>query len=173
MRTVRYIRAGALLAGGVAAGVAIVISCGGGPKNSVAQTSGACTVAGPIRMITADTDGQQLRHAFVPTQVCASGSQRAGFMFAKLSDGPVVLTELSGNGGYSPTGVFLGSSDCSQICNPAAGTSDQIWPPQSSGGASTPPIAASGLRVWVPAGSTACALLLAGSQAGWSGFIPY
>ncbi len=57
----RYIRAGALLAGGLAAGIALVISCGVRPSSSQAQTM--------TKFVTADTDGQQLRLGSAPKKI--------------------------------------------------------------------------------------------------------
>ena len=187
MLTTRAMRAGALLAAGAVAGVVIVVSCGGGPADSVAQASGNCTVAGPIRMVTADVDSQQLRHGLVTaSQKCPDSSQvgiacaagHAGCYYAaKLTDGPVFVTSL--NYWNNTPDVFSVVGDCAQVCNPYVSTTnptfalEHVWP--------ILPNAVQGARGYVPGGATACVLAPAvgGGATGqspnlsWTGFAPY
>jgi hypothetical protein len=160
----RFMRAGALLTAGAVAGVAIVVSCHAGPSSSLAQSSGT------TKFVTADTDSQQLRHGYVATQTCPSG----GGVYAVLTSGPMILTDLS-SASYAPTILLAPSTatDCSGVCGSAPQLSDQVWPPKSPPNYTDGPLTGSGLRVFIPAGSQACAALAGSPGVSWSGFAPY
>ena len=176
MTTHGFMRAGALLAGGVAAGVAVMIACGMGPKPSFAQTA-------PAKTVTADTDSQQLRHGFVHGVACTgSFPNRSTPYQAKMADGPIVLTDIYGiySNGSGVIAVFAVQGDCAQVCSEYLNTGgsyahDAVWIQLL--GASVSVVDLRSQRVFVPAGSTACALLGSGDggviSVGWSGFVPY
>jgi hypothetical protein len=146
----RQAKSMALLVTGICAGIALVLSCGSGPSNTMAQSCGSCTVSGPIqiagptKVITADTDSAQL----------SSGTAPANGLIAT---GPFVLTDLSPNldPGQSVSAQIGAGTSC-----PLTGTPIQFLGYQG---------AVVGARIFVPAGSVACAP----SGASWAGFKPY
>lgn len=106
-RTLQHILAG------VACGIAMVIACGGsgGSANDASAAgedagtcSGSCTVsgpitlAGPVRVKTADTDLTQLRRGEI--ERVADGKSQ------KVIDGPFVLTNMQTSYGGAGAGLF-------------------------------------------------------------------
>jgi hypothetical protein len=150
-------------------------------QNSDGGTSscGPCTISGPIRTITADTDVTRLERGYI-----AVGGGAAASGVQKLVDGPFVLTDASLNLLEIGGTVVLFTTTIGTPCS-AVGASDPVnlvtkVTHNISGSTFALGIGPiHGGRYFVSAGRTLCAYLLGQSnerqiyELSWAGFHPY
>jgi hypothetical protein len=140
--------------GGRAAGSGVggtshgTLGAGGGSTGSGSGAGACCSepiqVAGPVKVVTADTDPAQLvTRAWAPTGL--------------LVQGPFVLTDV-----HAPNGVniiLVDGMDCSGPSTPLIGANN--------------PVVSGGLRMYVPAGKSLCNAAGNGNSVTIGGFRPY
>jgi hypothetical protein len=165
---------------GVAGGVAFVISCDG-TESGHAQSScnGTCTVAGPLDVKGAVDVGtvQQPVKIAGPVKVITADSDldqlAAGNLDVNLSTatfvvgGPLVLSDFEvtyPGTGVDTTELWVMPNDRGQLCGGGGG---RVW--RGAG-----QISVHGARIRVPAGQNLCVQTFASNASvSWAGFKPY
>jgi hypothetical protein len=158
-----------LVLAGAAGGIAMVLSCGGASATmadaaDAPRSDPPIVVMGPMK--TADTDLSRLVRGAVPFSAgTANGA-------VKVTDGPVVITDLSGDAGsgYQFVTFFVAKSSdgCGQAKDVVNGMTGSILRTTGSD------MDIHGARMIVNAGETLCAYQGAATMTiAWSGFRPY
>lgn len=159
----------------------VIVSCGDGAIEMIgdamvgdamiddasAQSCASCTASGAVKMITADTDPEQLEGGIVEVPDSAGSDPL-------LATGPIVLTDAMATAGtgrvflYTVAATDNGGS-CAEV--PLAdGAIARLESVPDSGD----DVALHGARILIPAGQLLCASNLSGAPSvRWAGFRPY